>query len=197
MFIIITAERAKANEIELIRKMARFPISIHVRKPFFGEKDLMKWLSQFDENQHQKMMLHTGHKLIEQFNLKGLHFKENHLKDENLNHLVEKYHARGKKLSASFHSQNEAESQTQFDYVLLSPVFDSVSKKNYKGKIFQLNNPRKPIIALGGITQQNIEKAKIKGFSGVAVLGSIWQCSSPLVAFKNMFNQYEKKFLKK
>ncbi|MGQ1944028.1 thiamine phosphate synthase [Ornithobacterium rhinotracheale] len=190
MFIVITSENEIPNEIDLLREMIEFPITLHVRKPTFNKEKTKEWLQKFEENQHKKMMLHQHHELIEHFDLKGLHFKETHRKETKINKKIEFYRLKDKTLSASFHLQNEAESQNLFDYALLSPVFNSISKNNYQGKDFHLKNPLKPIIALGGITQNNLEKTKKYGFSGVAVLGSIWQSSKPLESFKNLYYQY-------
>ena len=195
MFIVITSETEIPDEVDLIRKMAEFPITIHVRKPAFNTEEMKVWLQQFDTNQHQKMMLHQHHELVEYFDLKGLHFKEIHRKETDFLHKVGYYRFIGKTLSASFHLQEEAESQFLYDYALLSPVFNSISKKNYEGKSFRLENPLSPVIALGGITQNNIQQTKTNGFSGIAVLGSIWQSSQPLEAFKKLFRRYEEVYL--
>ncbi|MBV7441339.1 thiamine phosphate synthase [Weeksellaceae bacterium TAE3-ERU29] len=195
MFVVVTPETEVPDEVNLIRKMAEFPISIHVRKPNFSQGEMQKWLQQFDENQHQKMMLHQHHEFCEHFDLKGLHFKEIHRKETDFIHKVWHYRFIGKTLSASFHSQKEAESQFLYDYVLLSPVFNSISKVGYEGKTFCLGNPLSPIIALGGITRNNIEQTKINGFSGIAVLGSIWQNPQPFEEFKELFRCYEEIYL--
>ena len=67
------------------------------------------------------------------------------------------------------------------DYVFLSPVFDSISKKGYRAgfddpeilKAFLANSQQK-IIALGGINQERIQTCNELGFDGYAMLGHIW-----------------------
>ncbi|MGN6509625.1 MAG: thiamine phosphate synthase [Chitinophaga sp.] len=62
---------------------------------------------------------------------------------------------------------------TDWDFLLLGPVFDSISKAGYKGRHFS-NLPRNAI-AIGGITPSNLEKLQQMGFYGAAMLGAIWQ----------------------
>jgi thiamine-phosphate pyrophosphorylase len=95
-----------------------------------------------------------------------------------------------------FHSLKELEEcKEEFDYAFLSPIFDSISKKNYKAAFneqelnyFLHNNKGKKIIALGGIDEQTIPKAMELGFAGVAVLGALWMSSDPLKKFIRLQN---------
>jgi thiamine-phosphate pyrophosphorylase len=77
-----------------------------------------------------------------------------------------------------------------YDYIFLSPVFDSISKNYHKssfgnGEIEKiLKSSNQNIYALGGITPENAEKAFRMGFDGIGVLGYIWESDhTPLEAF--------------
>ena len=82
----------------------------------------------------------------------------------------------------SRHSFKELENITEYDYVFLSPIFDSISKVGYthaftsedllNAKSTGLIN--KKVIALGGINAENIPIAHQYGFGGVAVIGALW-----------------------
>lgn len=77
-----------------------------------------------------------------------------------------------------------------FDYAFLSPVYNSISKENYKSKIDLLNaikgrtNFNTKLVALGGIEAQNIKKTLDAGFDDVALLGTIWDAGNPIKNFK-------------
>jgi len=43
-----------------------------------------------------------------------------------------------------------------------------------------------PVVALGGIEENNIHLLKNKNIAGVALLGSVWQASSPVEAFSEI-----------
>lgn len=84
-------------------------------------------------------------------------------------------------LSTSIHTPHSPGEQWQ--YLLLGPVFDSISKTGYSGKghLFQTVPPNS--IAIGGVQASNIAKVKAMGFCGAALLGAIWQ--NPAGAVKN------------
>ena len=93
----------------------------------------------------------------------------------------------------SLHSLQELQlGLSGMDYVFLSPIFDSISKQGYSAAFeaealaVALQTAKCPVIALGGISPQNIPIAASLGFSGVAALGSIWQGPDPVAEFRNL-----------
>lgn len=101
-----------------------------------------------------------------------------------------------------FHSLKELEDcKEKYDYAFLSPIFDSISKGGYKSnydlseiKDFFKNRNEK-IIALGGIDEDKIDTVKELGFSGIALLGAIWQSENPIDKFKRIKEEWLKKEL--
>ena len=90
--------------------------------------------------------------------------------------------APGQTISTGLHSIDEL-SDLPFtpDFVLLSPVFDSISKSGYCANAGllelkeQLATRPMPILAMGGVTSANISRCYELGFDGAAVLGDIWE----------------------
>lgn len=85
--------------------------------------------------------------------------------------------------SASLHSLADvaAASGDVYDYVLLSPVFDSISKQGYGAAGFPraqltatLASCPVPVLALGGVSSSTAAAAADLGFAGAALLGSVW-----------------------
>ncbi|MCW3462532.1 thiamine phosphate synthase [Chitinophaga nivalis] len=64
-----------------------------------------------------------------------------------------------------------------FSTLLLSPVFNSISKPDYKGQHAQTLTNKGPhqVLALGGVDAHNIRQIKQWQFDGAAILGAIWQ----------------------
>lgn len=81
-------------------------------------------------------------------------------------------------LSASCHDLHEVEEAGDFRFVTFSPVFDSISKSGYTSSIdikevdFHHFNTR--VVALGGVTPDEVPYLKKHGFSGAAFLGCVW-----------------------
>ena len=81
------------------------------------------------------------------------------------------------------HDHFELADGQQYDYLFLSPIFDSISKKGYRSAFSpeQLTKAGKEgvinerVIALGGITPEKKTAIKDWNFGGIAVLGFLWQ----------------------
>jgi thiamine-phosphate pyrophosphorylase len=77
-----------------------------------------------------------------------------------------------------------------YEYAFLSPVFDSISKADYRGKYdlrelkVILRKKEEKIIALGGVDEDKIDALKDAGFAGIALLGAIWQSDEPIDKFR-------------
>ena len=62
----------------------------------------------------------------------------------------------------------------------LSPIFDSITKEGYRGafdyRLLEERLPRidKPVVALGGISADNIYSTFALGFAGAALMGGLW-----------------------
>ena len=161
----------------------------HLRKPDLTYAELEAYIQLIPQQYKSKVILHSRHQLAVQYGLKGIHFTQvNPYKEQDGS--PKEMHR-----SASFHSLQEIENANPiFQYVFISPVFDSISKAGYKTQInkndlksFLLPKSNKPaIIALGGINQQTLHDAIQIGFDGAAVLGSVWMADNPLEAFKNL-----------
>src|SRR5207248_661643 len=97
--------------------------------------------------------------------------------------------------STSVHSINyfndlNPKSIHKFDYAFLSPIYPSISKPEYSSKINlaetikQRTNFSTKLIALGGITSENIKTIFENGFDDAAILGTIWASNNPIENFK-------------
>lgn len=81
----------------------------------------------------------------------------------------------------------------QCSYVFLTPVFESVSKRDHRPqrtlREYEVIVQRwkaeggAPIHALGGITPKNAARARELGFDGIAFIGSVWKQPDPVRAF--------------
>jgi len=191
MIIVITDPVFIKDEVNLIHQLFYDGLEIlHLRKKQYTKEDIKKFIETIHNNYHKRIVLHSHYHLAEEYHLKGIHVPVTYNDKGN-----------NKPLSISFHSVNEImESDKKFDYGFLSPVFNSISKQNYKSN-FDLQNLKnyrdlfteKRIFALGGIDENKIDILKDTGFPGIALLGAIWQNSNPI----EKFNKIKKRWMKK
>ena len=70
-----------------------------------------------------------------------------------------------------------------YDYLFLSPIFDSISKQGYRSKFShnELLNASNlgiidsKVIALGGVTPDKMDYLKSLHFGGIAMMGAVWK----------------------
>ncbi len=173
--ICITKEHRAYNEAAQIQFLLENGVDIlHLRKPFFSEKELHSFLSEIDSNFYDRIVLHDHFNLTSYFPVRGIHINKRN------NSIPLQYNG---KISCSCHSIEEiSENQDTYEYQFLSPIFDSISKTGYCSGFSekeltdatQKGIIHSKIIALGGITPEHITKLKPYSFGGVAVLGYLW-----------------------
>lgn len=146
---------------------------MHLRKPDWHISELRNLISLVPERLHSRLKIHDHFQLLREFNLGGVH----------LNSRNPEAPASARASSKSIHSLDElmACKPQCYDYVTLSPIFDSISKPGYNSpfpKDLLLLRPfleGRTVIALGGVTEERIPLLKEAGFAGCAMLGSLWQ----------------------
>ena len=166
----------------------------HIRKPHYDETILESYLQEINPVYHSMIVLHSHHKLAEKYALKGVHFRESDRKDffkktvSQRKEEIEYWGLKGGDLvSTSIHTIEDLKKESHyFEYVLISPVFESISKQGYTPRVdWDVNVLKTKIqpqmIALGGVDLDKISLVAKKGFDGVAVLGAVWKNNSKVL----------------
>ena len=199
--VIISTQKKLDNEIEVLTQLFEAGLStLHVRKPRFNKKKMKEFIQQIPSKFHNRLVLHSHHELALQFDLQGIHFKSKHRKNKFRTQL-KKWRYRRKKahltFTTSFHKLVSLDLYNgKYDYVFLSPIFDSITKKDYQSGFAKYNlknaieRTKFNVYALGGIDIEKIDKVNDLGFPGVALNGYIWTSSNPVQAFIDFKEAY-------
>jgi len=194
MIVLIAPENDIPNEIATLTRLFEEGLEFyHLRKPSKDYKQHGAYLNQIDKKYHNRIVVHYHHELVNEFNLKGIHFQEQKRRDhiDNPSNYFKNLQMFGKTISSSFHEPEDlANCYFEFDYHLLSPVFSSISKKGYKGRGFDVNHINKKIVGMGGVTPDNLSEFDALGFKGVGVLGGVWNAENPVEVFLEMKNKW-------
>lgn len=169
----------------------------HLRKPHYSTNAMRRFLDQVPAAFHNRIVIHSHHELSVSYTVAGIHVTEQHRKKKFLRTwLMMKYLKLRRpdlKITAGFHTLGSLKDENPlYEYVFLSPVFDSISKIGYRNtfnedslvKMIQRSSFK--VVALGGIDEDKIEKAIELGFYGVALLGGIWKSNEPVEKFKRI-----------
>ena len=148
---------------------------LHLRKPEASSEAYKRLLLQIPKHWYSRIVLHEHFALAEEFGLHGIHL------NRRCSQVPDSF--RGS-ISCSCHTLEEVKKQkASKDYVFLSPIFDSISKVGYHAAFSPTllkqaaieNIIDEKVIALGGITANNIPLVKEWHFGGIALLGDIWK----------------------
>jgi len=187
MIIVLTSEKPIPNEANKINQLFKAGLEIlHLRKPTFTIDGYRSLLDLIKVKYHNRIMIHQFPELTQEYKLRGIHLQEQPRMDleDALEVTVQVYKNKGFSVTSSFHSKEDISScKTDFEYVLLSPVFGSISKAGYEGKGFDVNDLNHTIIGMGGINETTLQKTYDLGFKGVGILGGVWSTEDPIHSF--------------
>ena len=180
--IVITNSAAVINEINIIHSLFEHGLELlHVRKPNYSEAEMASFLTAIESNFRNRLVLHNYHHLANSFGIKRLH------NPKNVKEIVNSIFSTSTHSIAEF---NALENNYDYDYAFLSPIYPSISKQDYRSaenfleSIKERTNFNTKLVALGGISHENITEILKKGFDEVALLGTIWNSTNPLENFK-------------
>ena len=154
--------------------------------------EMKEYLEQIPAAFHDRIVIHSHHKLASQFNLKGIHLAKVHFKKKFLlwwklrSLLLKKPNIC---VTTSFHKLLSVyDAEPRFAYAFLGVIFDKVSGKfnaGYSKHSLEacIIKTRNKLVARGGTTAENIEICHQLGFYGVAYSSAIWRAEDPLKAF--------------
>lgn len=181
MLIIISSEKEVKEEAKKINKLFKNDLlQLNLRKKTLSKDELISLLKQIDKIYYSRIVLHQHIDLVFEYDLKGFHFNRDFPFSKEYG---EKLKENSKKIGISAHQICDlAEFEPIADYQFISPLYDSISKQDYKAAVdyTALQNylnkmPKCKIIGLGGITDKNTFQSLKLGLFGIASLGYIWE----------------------
>lgn len=189
MIVVISEQTKRQDEAKLVNEMFYEGLNLyHVRKYGISPDELVQFAQQIEPQFVSKLVFHQQFELGASMGITRIHLSEKDRliwEESNWKQCNPLLH-----YSTSVHTANAFNSLPNFmEYAFISPVFDSISKPDYKAVPIDLNQYQQNTtkrVALGGINAANGMKALEMGFDGIAVLGAVWQAESPVNAFKGL-----------
>ena len=173
--IAITTPKVGDNDAYLIKRLLEGGIDIiHLRKPESDIHACRQLLKALTKEEREQIIVHDFPELYDEFSLKGIHI------NRNVSSLPNDYIGLR---TRSCHSLEEVKRyKDEYDYLFLSPIFDSISKVGYRAgfRKEELQEASmkgiidEKVVALGGVTFESISYLKGLNFGGVAMIGAIY-----------------------
>ena len=194
--VLISPSERKDSEISFLLSMFEQGLpTYHIRKTKFSTRELKNFIEEIPPKFHNRLVIHTHHELAMKFDLKGVYISRSHKKRKFRTWLRMQWFKLKKmnlQTSATFRSMEALlDPHSTYDYIFLSPVFDSLSGSFQAGFSehslrHALKNTKYKVVARGGTSLDNIQKAHELGFAGVAFYSGIWKTQNPLDEFKKV-----------
>ena len=175
----MTTPKVITQDADIITSLLRRGVDIiHLRKPDSNVDECRALLRDLDKESRARIIVHDHPELYAEFLLKGIHI------NRNVATLPDGY--TGFK-TRSCHSFDEvAKYKGDYDYIFLSPIFDSISKVGYKSKFTKEELLKAStsgiidhkVIALGGITLDMMPYFRELNFGGIAMIGGIYNTNA-------------------
>ena len=173
--IVVTAPTFFVEEDKIITALFEEGLDIlHLRKPETPAMYSERLLTLIPAKYHKRIITHEHFYLQEEFSLMGIHLNTRNPKEP---------HDYSGDISCTCHSLDEVQNKKHFyDYLFLSPIYNCITKSGVtsgftaeelrqagKSKVIDSR-----VMALGGITPDNILEIKDYGFGGAVVMGDLW-----------------------
>lgn len=177
--IVVTAPTFFVEEDKIITALFEEGLDIlHLRKPETPAMYSERLLTLIPEKYHKRIITHEHFYLQEEFSLMGIHLNTRNSKEP---------HDYSGHISCTCHSLDEVQNKKHFyDYLFLSPIYNCITKSGVTSGVtsgFTAEELRQAgkskvidsrVMALGGITPDNILEIKDYGFGGAVVMGDLW-----------------------
>lgn len=179
-FIVITPPEFIPDEAERIVELFDNGLDVlHLRKPGSSINDCMRLLDALPASLLGRIVTHDHHSLCRDYCLMGVHLNGRNPEPPAFLSSADRHTT----VSASCHSIDEAaRRKATLDYLFLSPIFDSISKQGYRAAYTPEEIEKAAadgiidsrVMALGGISIDNVRKLRAWRFGGAAFLGDVW-----------------------
>lgn len=188
LHVISTGMQSKEELIENVIKIYPYIDFIHLREKNWRAIDYMEVIDSFIQNgvPKEKIIVNDRIDVAQVMEVYGVQLAYHSIPIQKIRKKIPNLH-----LGCSTHSVEEAKQKENLgaNYVIFGHVFPTSSKQGVPAKgIEQLKQTVEhvniPVIAIGGITTDNIAEILATGASGVAVLSGILLADDVLLAAK-------------
>jgi thiamine-phosphate pyrophosphorylase len=201
--IVISNTNSTEDEVKVVTGLFEAGLeTFHIRKHKLSTRKMKEFIKAFPAHFHNRIIIHSHHKLAGKFKLKGIHLTKTHKKRKWRTWFILKlikiknpeiiittsYSTIGQIL--------EKKQDYEYSYIFLSPIFDNFNSK-FQGGFTEyslksaLQKSDLKIIARGGVDINTIEKASEIGFNGLAFYSSIWKKKNPVEEFNSIVEKYQ------
>lgn len=181
--ILFTSPSEVPGEAEMLTLFLQNGLDyLHIRKPEWSKENIGNLIAKIPACYHPKIKLHDCYELSEHFDVGVCLNSRNTSVPKGI-----------KLISKGAHSMQETADAENYNYVFISPIYDSISKEGYlsNSDLIEAANitGKTNLVALGGVKLSNLKEIRRKGFYGGAILGDIWNTGNSKLLIDTLRNR--------
>lgn len=196
LLLVQSSPKIIEGETEIVKELFDNGLeTFHLRKKNASTRQIEEYINTIPRKYWSRIVLHSHYKLAIKYNLKGIHLNRN-FKKQKFIYWIKLFYYRFKRpnlqVSSSFNNLSSLyNDDNNYDYVFLSPVFDSVNKNGYQSSFSQHNlavalmKSKHKTMALGGIQPNRFDSIKEMGFAGMVLSEALWNSENSVDMFKS------------
>ena len=200
--IVITPAKDKEDETNIVTKMFESGLTtLHLRKPRYSTNQMSEYIKSIPAHYHNRIVIHSHHKLALKFELKGIHMTRTHLVKKWKYWFV--YQRLKLKFGTIFKSRSYSrlqyvysEEDYNFNYYLIGTIYNRLTGGLYSGFYEEgvraaIRNSNKKLVARGGTTPEVVKKTHDYGFHGIAFNSYLWDAETPYTNFLKILKTFK------
>lgn len=182
LWIITSPERVHEEERLVSALLEAGAARVLLRKPGWSTGQYRLLIDKIGSNYYNRLLVRDQPLLAAAYGLAGVHWSG----QENAAPLPGFTNSKGIRSADGITLTDK-----RFCTLLLSPVFNSISKPGYAGRFHAplASKHNRQVLALGGVNHTNIALVRQWNFDGAALLGAIWE--TPAKAVENYYRIQE------
>lgn len=199
---VITPPKDIPDEPNIVSKMFESGLTtLHLRKPRYSTSQMADYINEIPPHFHNRIVIHSHHKLALKLDLKGVHLTKTHLTKKWKYWFVRqrlrfKFGELSKSRSYSRLQQVYNKEEYVYNYYLLGTLFNSLTNGFYsgfyeEGVVAAIKNSGKRFVARGGTTLASVKKCAGLGFYGIAFSSYIWEDDEPYEKFLEITREFK------
>jgi|SRR6218665_991369 len=200
--VVITPSTDVPDEQNLVTKMFESGLTtLHLRKPKYSTNQMEEYIREIPSHFHNRIVIHSHHKLALKFRLKGIHLSSTHLSKHWKYFFVRlrlrlRFSRTSKSRSYSRLQQIYKPEEQDFDYYLVGTMYNNMTGEFYSGFyedgiLAAIRNGGKKLVARGGTSPAVIAKTARYGFYGIAFNSYLWSADLPYSNFLKVLEEFK------
>jgi thiamine-phosphate pyrophosphorylase len=200
--VVITPSTDVPDEQNLVTKMFESGLTtLHLRKPKYSTNQMAEYIREIPSHFHNRIVIHSHHKLALKFQLKGIHLSSTHLSKHWRYFFVRlrlrlRFSRTSKSRSYSRLQQIYKKEEQDFDYYLVGTMYNNMTGEFYSGFYEDgisaaIRNSGKRLVARGGTSPAVVAKTARYGFYGIAFNSYLWGADLPYSNFMKILEEFK------